>query len=132
MLAISSKVISTCFAFAAFAVCLVAGGVAGRSFENLLLESTLVMLACWVVGLPLARLMTDTIKAHIRQYEADHPLPSQSEMTFDPHEANPDAALDVDSAAASTPDSAASRGSGAGSSSQRPNEPGGVAAAQAA
>lgn len=75
MLAITSRVIATCFALISFASALFVGAAAGNPFNTVLLRALFVMGACYVVGLIIGGVAQHTVHRHVENYKLQNPLP---------------------------------------------------------
>lgn len=86
MQTIPARVIATIFALACFAGAIALGVYNGNSAFSILLGAVLVMIAAFVVGLILGTLMQRCVDDHVKQHQADHPIPGDASYVPD----NPD------------------------------------------
>lgn len=75
MLPIPSRLIATCFAIASFLAALCVGLAAGNDPVTILTRSILVLVACYLIALPIGALAHWAIRQHIEQYKQTYPIP---------------------------------------------------------
>lgn len=73
-----TDVMAVVFAFAAFAVVLIAGASAGRPALDTIVMAIVAMLAARVGGQVLGAAAEVAIREHVREHEARHPIPDTS------------------------------------------------------
>lgn len=74
-----SKVMAGCFSMAAFAVAIIAGLTSGNPAVLVLGRALIAMILCYPVGFIVGVVCERVIAQHIRQYEQEHPVPSDDE-----------------------------------------------------
>ena len=75
MSTIPSKVIASCFALAAFAVCIISGLFSGNEMSLVVYRSIIVMFTCWFLGRGIGHIMQSTVEDYINRFKQDNPAP---------------------------------------------------------
>lgn len=77
--AIPARVISTSFALACFALTVCYGLYNHNTWKSILAGALLAGLIAWVVGAVLGALMLRSVNENIARYQADNPVPEDTE-----------------------------------------------------
>ena len=81
MLTIPSRVIAASFALTSFAAATLAGLYAGNAASTILWRATLVMIACWLIGLLVGSVAQRAVESHIERYKQANPIPEPEAQT---------------------------------------------------
>ncbi len=70
-----TRVISTAFGLAGFAVAVLAGLVAGNEPSTVLVRAILALFVCNLLGMAIGAVADVVIRDHVDRYMADNPIP---------------------------------------------------------
>ncbi len=79
MLTIPAKVIASCFAIAAFTAAVLIGWGVGNSTYTIMLRASVIMAACWGIGMVVGKAMQTTVVEHIDRYKETYPIDNDYE-----------------------------------------------------
>lgn len=77
VLAITSRVIATCFALTSFAAALIVGIMAENPLQTIFLRALFTMIVCYAIGLVIGLIAQSTVQKHIEQHKLDYPIPGE-------------------------------------------------------
>ncbi|MEM1110069.1 MAG: hypothetical protein AAGH99_15395 [Planctomycetota bacterium] len=77
MLAITSRVIATCFALTSFAAALIVGWLAQNPLQTILLRALFTMIVCYAIGLVIGVILQGIVHKQIEQHKSENPIPGE-------------------------------------------------------
>lgn len=86
---VSSRIVAACFAFAAFALAVLSGLFAGNPAYSVIGNALFWLIACYVIGLVIARIANIAVTERLAQYREERPIPVEEPVVAATDDAEP-------------------------------------------